>query len=151
MPIYEKENAFGYFDKYDQIAIVDADDSNGSRKETIADLVAAMAGSGLAAASGVLSADLSELSDASVASGDKFVFVDATDDRTIFSYLAICALHGRLDLIERGIDLGYPKDFDYRPLWLKLVRNQVRTRKIFNLFRDIFTTVDPFCKPHLIY
>ena len=25
MPIYEKENAFGYFDKYDQIAIVDAD------------------------------------------------------------------------------------------------------------------------------
>ena len=31
---------------------------------------------------GVLSADLSELSDASVASGDKFVFVDATDDST---------------------------------------------------------------------
>lgn len=25
LPIYEKENAFGYFDKYDQIAIIDAD------------------------------------------------------------------------------------------------------------------------------
>ena len=41
-----------------------------------------MAGSGLAASAGVLSADLSELSDAAVASGDKFVFVDATDDST---------------------------------------------------------------------
>ncbi len=65
----------------DSIVFVDATD-NSSKKDTVADFVAAMAGSGLAASSGVLSADLSELSDASVASGDKFVFVDATDDST---------------------------------------------------------------------
>lgn len=39
----------------DSIALIDADDSNASRKESIADLVAAMAGSGLSAASGVMS------------------------------------------------------------------------------------------------
>ena len=39
----------------DSIAIVDANDSNASRKESIADLVSAMAGAGLAASSGVLS------------------------------------------------------------------------------------------------
>ena len=39
----------------DSIAIVDADDSNLSRKESIADLVAAMAGGGLSASDGVLS------------------------------------------------------------------------------------------------
>jgi len=42
----------------DSIAIIDADDSNASRKESIADLATAMAGDGLAASSGVLSADL---------------------------------------------------------------------------------------------
>ena len=41
----------------DSIAIIDADDSNGTRKESIADLVAAMAGAGLTATDGVLSAD----------------------------------------------------------------------------------------------
>ena len=40
----------------DSIAIVDANDSNASRKESIADLVAAMAGAGLSASAGVLSA-----------------------------------------------------------------------------------------------
>lgn len=40
----------------DSIAIVDADD-NGSKKESIADLVTAMAGAGLTATNGVLSAD----------------------------------------------------------------------------------------------
>jgi hypothetical protein len=39
----------------DSIAIIDADDSNGSKKESIADLVSAMAGAGLTATSGVLS------------------------------------------------------------------------------------------------
>ena len=42
----------------DSIAIIDASDSNASRKETIADLATAMAGDGLTASSGVLSADL---------------------------------------------------------------------------------------------
>tara|TARA_Y100001937_G_scaffold55806_1_gene76771 strand:+ start:509 stop:2083 length:1575 start_codon:yes stop_codon:yes gene_type:complete len=39
----------------DSIAIIDADDSNGSKKESIADLVAGMAGAGLAASGGQLS------------------------------------------------------------------------------------------------
>jgi len=39
----------------DSIAIIDANDSNGSKKESIADLVTGMAGSGLSATSGVLS------------------------------------------------------------------------------------------------
>ncbi len=43
----------------DSIAIIDADDSNGSRKESIADLVTAMAGAGLTATNGVLSSDAS--------------------------------------------------------------------------------------------
>tara|TARA_R100001510_G_scaffold43622_1_gene40054 strand:- start:1 stop:2439 length:2439 start_codon:yes stop_codon:yes gene_type:complete len=38
----------------DSIAIIDADDSNGSKKESIADLMTAVAGDGLAASSGVL-------------------------------------------------------------------------------------------------
>ena len=39
----------------DSIAIIDANDSNATKKESIADLVAAMAGAGLAASNGVLS------------------------------------------------------------------------------------------------
>jgi hypothetical protein len=41
-----------------------------------------LAGVGLAASSGVMSLDLSELSDAAVASGDKFAMLDATDNST---------------------------------------------------------------------
>jgi len=41
----------------DSIAIVDANDGNASRKESIADLATAMAGSGITATNGVLSAD----------------------------------------------------------------------------------------------
>ena len=40
----------------DSIAIIDANDSNGSRKESIADLATAMAGTGITATNGVLSA-----------------------------------------------------------------------------------------------
>ena len=47
----------------DSIAIVDADDSNGSKKESIADFVSAIAGSGLSASSGQLS--ISETGDIS--------------------------------------------------------------------------------------
>tara|TARA_A100001011_G_scaffold343037_1_gene377031 strand:+ start:847 stop:2514 length:1668 start_codon:yes stop_codon:yes gene_type:complete len=42
----------------DSIAIVDADDSNSSKKESIADLVSAMAGDGVEAVSGQFKADL---------------------------------------------------------------------------------------------
>ena len=47
----------------DSIAIIDANDSNASKKESIVDLVAGIAGSGLSAASGQLSADLATLID----------------------------------------------------------------------------------------
>ena len=43
----------------DSIAIVDSSDSNGSRKETIADLATAMAGAGITATNGVFSTDAS--------------------------------------------------------------------------------------------
>ena len=66
----------------DSFAIIDANDSNGSRKESIADLVTAVAGNGLAAASGVLSLDASEVAGATLASGDHLVFHDVTDDST---------------------------------------------------------------------
>ena len=46
----------------DSIAIIDADDSNGSKKESIADLVTAMAGNGLAASSGVLAVGVDDSS-----------------------------------------------------------------------------------------
>ena len=61
----------------DSIAIIDANDSNGSKKESIADVMTAVAGAGLAASSGVLSLDISELSDVAVASGDKFLMLDS--------------------------------------------------------------------------
>ena len=66
----------------DSIAIIDADDSNGSKKESIADLMTAVAGNGLAAASGVLSMDASELAQAAVADGDFIVIQDSTDNST---------------------------------------------------------------------
>ena len=66
----------------DSIAIIDADDSNGSKKESITDLMTAVAGNGLAAASGVLSMDASELAQAAVADGDFIVIEDATDNST---------------------------------------------------------------------
>tara|TARA_Y100000592_G_scaffold100746_1_gene182493 strand:- start:4611 stop:6722 length:2112 start_codon:yes stop_codon:yes gene_type:complete len=65
----------------DSIAIIDSDD-NGTKKESIADLMTAVAGNGLAAASGVLSLDASEVASAAIASGDHFVFHDVTDDST---------------------------------------------------------------------
>jgi hypothetical protein len=64
----------------DSIAIIDATD-NGSKKESIADLVTAMAGDGLKASSGVLAMDLNELSAAAVAVGaDSIAIIDADDN-----------------------------------------------------------------------
>lgn len=65
----------------DFIAIIDADDSNASKKEAIADLITAIAGVGLAAASGVLALDLNELSDATVdVANDSIAIIDAGDN-----------------------------------------------------------------------
>jgi hypothetical protein len=67
----------------DSIAIVDADDSNASKKESIADLMTAVAGDGLAAASGVLSVSLTELTEAAVNVGaDSLIFIDADGNVT---------------------------------------------------------------------
>lgn len=70
----------------DSIAIVDADDSNLSRKESIADLVGAMAGSGLAASNGVLSTQAGAV--AAKADGDTLaegynIFGDLSADATV--------------------------------------------------------------------
>ena len=53
----------------DSIAIIDASDSNGSRKESVADLVDAIAGAGLSATSGVLSTTLNPTITASIYTG----------------------------------------------------------------------------------
>ena len=71
----------------DSIAIVDASDSNTSRKETIADLMSAVDGTGLTASSGVLSVDASQtqitavgaLGAGSIASGFTSISTSYTD------------------------------------------------------------------------
>ena len=64
----------------DSIAIVDADD-NGSKKEAIADVVTAIAGTGLSASAGVLAVDLNELTeDAIDVANDYIPFIDVTDN-----------------------------------------------------------------------
>ena len=70
----------------DSIAIVDADDSNNSKKESIADFVAAIAGSGLAASSGVLSTQAGAV--AAKADGDTLaegynIFADLSSNATV--------------------------------------------------------------------
>jgi predicted regulator of Ras-like GTPase activity (Roadblock/LC7/MglB family) len=63
------------------LAFVDSSD-NGTHKESVDDLAALFAGTGIKAASAVLSLDVQELSQAAVASGDFFVIEDATDNST---------------------------------------------------------------------
>lgn len=64
----------------DFISIIDADDSNASRKDSIADLIAAIAGVGLGVASGVLKLDLNELTGATVnVANDSIAIIDADD------------------------------------------------------------------------
>lgn len=61
----------------DSIAIIDTDGN--SEKESISDFIAATAGNGLTAASGVLALDISEFSDEQIASGDKFLMLDSNN------------------------------------------------------------------------
>lgn len=72
----------------DSIAIIDADDSNGSKKESIADLVTAMAGAGLTASNGVLSTDAGAVTsfgdaDATLAEGMNFGSANLGANRTL--------------------------------------------------------------------
>lgn len=63
----------------DSFAFIDADGSNATKKESVDDLATLFAGTGLAAASAVLSLDLNELSAGAIASGDSLAFVDSND------------------------------------------------------------------------
>ena len=66
----------------DYIMFLDGGATGDAKKESVSDLMASVAGTGLKAASGVLALDAQELSQAAVASGDFFVFEDATDNST---------------------------------------------------------------------
>jgi hypothetical protein len=72
----------------DSIAIVDANDSNGSRKESIADLATAMAGAGITATNGVFSVAASNAvngigdANATLAEGYNYGNAQLTADRT---------------------------------------------------------------------
>lgn len=76
----------------DEIAIIDATDAS-TKKESIADIVTAVAGVGLAASAGVLAVDLNELSTEATfdAAADYIGIVDVTDsgsDKTLWSVIA---------------------------------------------------------------
>ena len=78
-----------------------------------------LAGVGLSAASGVLAVDASELSDAAVASGDKFVFQDATDDSTkkesiddIATFMAGTGLTAVSGVLNARLDVAAKADGD---------------------------------------
>jgi hypothetical protein len=64
----------------DSIAIIDADDSNGTKKESVADLVSAVAGTvtttGLAASSGVLKLDIQNMTPATAVADADLVVID---------------------------------------------------------------------------
>jgi len=62
----------------DSIAIIDADDSNATRKESIADFVSGIAGSGLSASNGQLSASGSSYSVANSSNNRVITSVDST-------------------------------------------------------------------------
>ncbi len=62
----------------DSIAIIDADDSNLTRKESLADVIAAIDGTGLTASSGVLSVDSSQAITA-LTGGDLTIFDDTNN------------------------------------------------------------------------
>ena len=65
----------------DSIAIMDNSDTDDTKRESIADLITAIAGVGLVASSGVLAIDLNELTGAVVdVTADSIAIVDATDD-----------------------------------------------------------------------
>ena len=66
----------------DHFLFLDGGATGDTKVESVADLMTAIAGNGLAAASGVLALDASEVAAAAVASGDQFVFEDATDNST---------------------------------------------------------------------
>ena len=67
----------------DSIAIVDADDSNATKKEAIADLISGVASSGLAATSGTLKVDVNGQSSVTAAAADEIMIADASDSNNL--------------------------------------------------------------------
>ena len=89
----------------DLIAIIDADASNASKKESIADLITAIAGVGLGASSGVLNIDPSTLSDGSSVTvdtaNDLLILEDATDG-TVYKVKPTQIASGSANALEDG-------------------------------------------------
>jgi len=70
----------------DSITFIDANDSNNSKKESVADLVSAVAGGSLAASAGVLSVDIAGSADGTgitVAGTDQLLIADADDSNAV--------------------------------------------------------------------
>ena len=98
----------------DSIVLIDADDSNGSKKESIVDLVSAIAGSGLSASGGQLSVSgggsLVSLSDTTISSPDSghILVYDGSDsfDNVALSGDATLASSGALTIANNAITYG---------------------------------------------
>ena len=71
----------------DSIAFIDADDSNNSKKESVADLATAMAGTGISASSGVLNLDATQTSITSI--GPSTGTLTVNDDLTVTGDLIV--------------------------------------------------------------
>ncbi len=112
----------------DLVAIEDATD-NSTKKESIADIVTAIAGVGLVASAGVLAFDLNELSAVAIdVSADLFAIEDATDSSTKKESIAdlITAIAGvgltdsagvlALDLNELNTEATFDPTADFLPM-----------------------------------
>ncbi len=114
----------------DFFTIEDATD-NSSKKESIADLITAIAGDGLAASSGVLALDLNELTGAGIdVSADSIAFIDATDSSTKKESVA--------DLITAAAGVGLAASSGV----LAVDLNELNTEATFDPTADFVPMVD---------
>lgn len=114
----------------DFVAIEDASD-NSTKKESIADIMTAVAGVGLSASSGVLALDLNELSDVTIdVANDSIAILDATDGsskrETVSALITAIAGVGLTD--SSGV--------------LALDLNELNTEATFDPNADFVTMVD---------
>lgn len=100
----------------DSIAIIDASDSNASRKESIVNLVAGIAGSGLTATSGVLSVNsiANNVVEADIVKEDMSATADGIE--TVYA-LANVPLSASLQVYLNGLlqQIGTSKDYRLNP------------------------------------
>jgi len=93
----------------DSIGFIDANDSNNSKKESIADLATAMAGTGISASSGVLNLDAAQTGITSIgpASGTLTVSDDLTVTGDLIVSGATTTLNvATIDVEDKNINLG---------------------------------------------